>query len=432
MSIGTLAVKTTAQNGFNMPFSQFGIGTTELPYTMPVAARMGGAIYTLSGNNYINPFNPASYGAVEKESFVFDMGVNLQMTTLRHDDKKMRDADGNIGYLMMALPVTRWWKLAGGLIPLSTVDYESVSEQSGENYGKVKNVYDGTGGVSQVFLGSAFNIPAGKGRKLQAGFNVNYLTGTIDRALSYEFQGNDSTYYVNGRRYKRTVVSNLTFDLGLQFWQQLGDRYTLGVGVTYKPYRDMTVRDKALIYTFGANEALVDTVFPAQGQDPEFDSRLEQSGSVGFGISLENNRRWRIAADATFGSWNGMRYTEDSIHAIFGASALRYGPFSRYCMGIEKLVNMDASTYWGRIGWSIGAHVEKGSMRLVVDGTEQSLGEWGIGAGMSLPMRKGRSLLTISGAYSSFGKTEVLQRNCFTIGIAISSCERWFVKRKYN
>ena len=63
------------QNGFNMPYSQFGIGFTDLPYTVPVVNRMGGVAYTLSGSNYINPFNPASYGSIGMESFVFDMGA---------------------------------------------------------------------------------------------------------------------------------------------------------------------------------------------------------------------------------------------------------------------------------------------------------------------------------------------------------------------
>ena len=54
------------------------------------------------------------------------------------------------------------------------------------------------------------------------------------------------------------------------------------------------------------------------------------------------------------------------------------------------------------------------------------------GLGASLPMRKGRSLLTLSVNYSSLGSKDLLQRNVLTFGIAVSSCERWFVKRKYN
>lgn len=422
-----------AQNGLNMPYSQFGLGIGEMPYNLPMAARMGGVAYTLSGNNFVNPFNPASYAAVEKESFVFDMGLGIQLSELRDNNGRQPDADGNLSYLNFALPVTGWWKMAAGLMPLTSMDYESVSQAQYMDSGIVKTVYDGTGGTSQVFVGSAFNIPAGKGRTLQAGFNVNYLTGRVQRAISFQFQGNDSTYYMNSRRYRDTRLNNLTFDFGLQFSQQLGERYTLGLGLVYKPYRDMKVRDKAMIYTYHASdETLVDTIFPSRGGDAEFDSRLEQSQTIGIGLTLERNNRWQMAVDATFGTWNGMRYTEDTAHSIFGNNALRYGPFSRYALGFERIGNMDATSYMGRIGWSAGVHMEQGSMYLNLDGSDTRIDEWGVGLGATLPMRKGRSLLTLSLGYSSYGSAEVLQRNTLTFGIAVSSCERWFVKRKYN
>ena len=430
----TLAVGSLgAQNGFNMPYSQFGIGIGETPFNMPIATRMGGSVYTLAGNNFVNPFNPASYATVEKESFVFDMGLNIQATTLHDDAGSQYDADGNLGYLAIAMPVTAWWKLGAGLMPYTSVDYESVSQGTYMDSGTVKTVYDGTGGGNMVFLGSAFNIPAGKGRTLQAGFNLNYLTGNVERAISFDFQGNDSTYYLDSRRYRQTRLGNITFDLGLQLWQQLGESYTLGLGLVYKPYRDMTVRDKALIYTYhSTDQTLVDTVFPESGGDPSYKSRLEQAQTFGIGLSLERNKRWQLAIDATFADWADMRYTEDTAHAVLGNSAACYGPYSRYTLGMQKMGNMDATSYWGRISWSAGAHLTQGALRLVQDGTEHRIDEWGVGLGLSMPMRKGRSLLTLSLGYSSMGTSEVLQRESFTLGISVSSCERWFVKRKYN
>ena len=423
-------------NGFNMPFSQFGIGSSELPFNMPLVNRMGGTVYTLGGNNYVNPFNPASYGFIQSESFVFDMGVNIQLSTLRDNNNSVNDADGNLGYLMVAMPVTKWWKLAGGLMPYSTVDYESTSTQTGAGFGKMNTVYYGNGGVNDVFLGSAFNIMRGDAKRplLQAGFNVHYLTGNIDRTISYAFLGTDTSHYLPGRRYKHTDVSNFTVDFGVQMRQPLGERYTLGLGVVYKPHMKMKVDDEALIYTYHvSDESLVDTIFPALGVDAGFKSDLERASTVGVGLSLERNKKWQVAVDATFAEWNDMKYTEGKTPSIFGDSRHVYGPYSRYAVGFERMGDMDASTYWGRISWSLGAHLEQGCLCLRLDGgNEQRLDEWGLGIGATLPLRKGRSLLTISAAYSSFGTPDVLQRNTVTFGIAVSSCERCFVKRKYN
>ena len=423
-----------AQNGFNVPVSQFSLGSSELPFNLPMVTRMGGVVYTTAGNNFVNPFNPASYGAIEMESFVFDMGVGVQLSTLRDNNEHMFDADGNLGYLLMAMPITKWWKLAAGLMPYSTVDYESVNTLTHPTYpGSVKTVYDGTGSVNEVFLGSAFNVLRGKGMRpnVQVGFNVNYLTGRIERSIAYTFMGNDTTLYINSSRYKKTTVSNLTFDLGLQVRQPLGDKVALTLGAVYKPYRDMQVNDLAMIYTHLGN-SLLDTIFPAAGEDPEFKSRLEHPQTVGIGISLELYRQWRVAFDATFAEWQSMRYTEGQTPSIMGNSTVRYDRSSRYALGLEHIGSMDASSYWGRISWSLGAHLTEGALHLNIGGIDHSLGERGIGAGATLPMRKGKSLLTLSAGYSSFGSRDILQHNTLTFGIAVSSCERWFFKRKFN
>ncbi|MBO4586388.1 MAG: hypothetical protein J5677_01040 [Bacteroidales bacterium] len=423
-----------AQNGFNIPFSQFGIGIGDLPYTIPMVGRMGGVAYTTTGDNLINPFNPASYGAIGMESFVFDMGAIIQVTRLQNNQEKANDADGNIGHLMFGLPLTKWWKVAGGLLPYTTVEYESVSEGIyANNNSVIKNIYDGTGGTNMVFLGSAFNILDKGGRRLQIGFNIDLLFGRIQRALSYSFTGIDTTFFMDGRRFKETKIANLLFDFGVQYWEPLGDKYTLGVGLVYKPYRKMNIDDNILIYTYHASDqTLVDTVFPAAGESSTFTSTLEQAHTFGIGLSLARNNRWKVAADATFSGWAGMKYTEGLTPPVFGASTLDYGPYSRYALAFEKTGNMDASSYWGRISWSLGANIENGSIKLDINGDTKVVDSWGCGLGVTLPMRKGRSLLTLSAGYRNFGDKDLLQRECLTFGISVSSCERWFVKRKYN
>lgn len=423
------------QNAFNIPHSQFGIGISELPYNTPMATRMGGAIYTRSGHNFINPFNPASYAAIQMESFVFDMGFNIQTSTIKAQDNTAYDADGNIGYMMMGMPITKHWKLAFGLMPFSTVDYETLAMQESTELGSVKNVYNGTGGVNQVFLGSAFNLLQGRpdGKQLQIGINANYMTGDIERALSYAFPGSDSTYALNGRRYKKTSFSNLFLDFGLQYMQPLTEKIGIGVALTYKPYMHTSIRDNALIYTYHTyDESLVDTIFPARNGDSDFKSSLEQPHTFGVGVNLTYNRLWNFAADYTFSTHNGLVYKENEDINIFGHTSLDDESFQRIAAGIEKVGNMDASSYWGRMSWSIGVHRETGAMYMNHNGSASRIDEWGIGAGITLPMRKGQSQLGLSVAYSSFGSKDILQRNTLTFGIAVSSCEKWFSKRKYN
>jgi len=423
-------LRVEAQNGFNLPYSQYGFGISELPFNMPMAARMGGVVYTRSGNNYINPFNAASYGSIETESFVFDIGFNVQTCRMKRGDMTIKDADGNLSYLAVGMPVTKWLKVAVGLMPYSTIDYLTVVQNKGTDGFTYRTEASGDGGANEVFAGLGFNIIENKKNSLRAGFNIGYLTGKIVKLLSYS---SSDTNFVPERKAKDLRLGNAILDFGVQYRQALGEKYTLGVGLSYKPYMKMKVKEIDLIYTYQASsESLLDTIFPKSGESAETRGQLEQANTVGIGLNLERNGRWQVAADMTFGQWQGLRYTEPEGYTIFGESAMRCGSYSSYALGFEKMVNMDASTYFSRIGWSLGAHMEQGLVYVTSTDGDKKVDRWGVGAGFSLPMRKGRSLLTISVDYSRMGDVDIMQRNCVTFGIAISSCERWFVKRKYN
>lgn len=428
-----------AQNGINSPYSQYGIGLSNLPYNMPASAAMGGIAYTRSAMNTINPFNPASYAAMGKETLVFDMGLSIDMTTLRNNNNSQYDADGNLGYLAVGFPLSKWWKTALGVMPMSDVNYQSVSTMAVEPGGEVKTKYEGNGGVSQFFWGHSFNILGGTDaskQQLRAGFNLEYVFGNLTRAVTYDFTANDTTYMMDSRSQKDTYVRNLLFNFGVQYERPIGDKYHLGLGLTMRPHRTMTIKDNALVYTFvtnAASEYMRDTIFPANGGDSEYESTLEQPLTTGVGISFQRDDKWLVAVDATFAPWSGMKYTENSNYSIFGQSPLRYGNSQRWALGFQLLGDKNATSYMRRVTYSLGAHYESGRIQLqMTDGNEYKLNEWGVGAGLSLPMRKGRSVLNISATYSSMGNIDLLRRDVFTIGISVGSCESWFVKRKFN
>ena len=389
------AIGSSAQNGLNSPFSQYGIGHDNLPFNNPAASSLGGVVYSRVAFNMVNPFNPASYAAVGNETFVFDMGLTIDMTTLRDNSNSLFDADGNIGYLSFAFPIAKWWKTAMGIIPLSDVSYRSTQTTPLDLGGEVKTIYEGSGGVTQFFWGHAFNIIGGTDEnkpQLRAGFNINYLYGSLTRAVTFDFTASDTTYMMDSRSQKDTYVKNLLFDLGLQYEQPLSGGYRLGAGVVVKPHRSMTVKDNALVYTFITNAAIEymrDTIFPAAGEDSEFESSLEQPLTTGFGLSFQRDNHWLVAFDATFSPWSGLKYTENSNYSIFGASPLRYTDNQKYSLGFQLLGDKNAARYIRRITYSAGAHYESGRLLLqLADGNEYKLNEWGIGLGMTLPMRK--------------------------------------------
>lgn len=427
-----------AQNGINSPFSQYGIGFSNLPYNVPAVSALGGVAYTNAASNMVNPFNPASYAAVKQESFVFDMGFCLEMATLRDNQQSVFDADGNIGYLTVAFPLTRWWKTALGVMPLSDVNYYTVNVSPITPGGEVKTMFEGVGGVSQFFWGNGFNILGGDDNskpQLRAGFNLNLLYGSDTSAVTFDFTANDTTYFMNSRRQRDLAIRGLTIDLGLQYEQPLADNYRFAAGLNVKPGRKMTIKENALVYTFVTNAAIEymrDTIFPTDGNS-EIESTLQQPFTTGIGLSFQRDNLWRVAFDATLAPWSGLKYVSGLQTPVFGTSSLRYSNNQRYALGLQLLGNPNATSYLRRITISTGVHYESGRLSLqLADNRDFRLDEWGVGLGFSLPMRKGRSVLNISAAYSSFGTIDLLRRDVFTIGISVGSCESWFVKRKFN
>lgn len=418
-----------AQSSYNMSYSQFGIGESSSPFNMPLANAMGGAIYTCQGNNFINPFNPASYAGVEEESFVFDMALLVQAHEMRTREQSLHDFDGSLAYLTFAFPICKWWKFSLGLMPYSDMSYESVQTNTFPVEGSVKTVYDGNGGINRVYFGSAFHV----GSHLSLGFNVNYLYGSIQRAVTYDFIGSDVSFFVDSRKQKNTRLGAFTFDFGAQYKCQIDERRALGFGLTFQLPQTLSVKDTSWIYTLseGSNEANA-VIFPTS-DDSVYESTMKQPMKIGFGISYEYDNRWLLAVDFTYAQWNGLKYAEGLSKPIFrDDESIDYCGNYRLSIGGGWLGDKGASNYWRRIGVTGGVYYDRGSLGLLLPTGNYKLDEYGVGVGCTFPMRKGRSRLQVSLSYSSFGDINLLRSNYFVVGISFGSCESWFVKRKYN
>lgn len=425
----------TAQDGINAPYSQYGFGLGHLPFNMPAVAAMGGTTITHAGNNVVNPFNPASYAAVEKESFVFDMGFGFNMVGLKDPSTSYFDADGSLAYLAVAFPITKWWKTSLSLMPMSEMNYtstrlDSLSDPQG---GAVRTIYDGSGGVNRLTWGHAFNLIPDR---LSVGFNANYYQGYLSRDMQYLFTAPDSVeQYANVIRQRVTYIHNFAFDFGLQYQQPLGKDYRLDAGLTLSSPRPWEVTDNAMVRTFALLQGTLiyhDTIFPGPGENTEYQSTMELPSQVGLGLALQKNDAWRIALDAVYAPWSGVKY--EDRYDLFGTTAVAYDDNVRTYLGFQLLGDPNANHYAQRITYSAGLHYEQGRLNLVLPGSSEvhTLNEWGFGLGAALPMRKGRSRLTLSASYSSMGSTDLLRHNCFRIGLSVSSAESWFVKKKYN
>lgn len=425
LSISMLLCITTAmaQNGLNSPYSQFGIGISELPYNSPYAIGRG-AFLAAGMPNLINVYNPATYGRITSRSFVFDVGLGVQMNWMRDAKNKEFDADGYVSHIAIAFPFCKWWKTSFIVQPFSDVEYDfSVPSVDTTTYGKMNTEYSGSGGSNRFTWGHAFNI----GERVAVGFNLHLLYGNMTRYITYDFLANDTSYFIDNQRQKNTRILNFGTDFGLHYTQPIAEKYNLSVGLTMRPAIRQSIKESAYKYTIAGSDAR-EVVYPADGEDPEYKSHVSEAWSAGLGLSFTREDRWQLSFDWVWAAWNGLKYEDGADNRIVGESKITYKPYNRIALGFAWIGNSQGTYYWQRVGYSLGLHYEMNKFNTATT----SIDEYGLGIGVTLPMRKGRSAIHLAAGYSRYGQSDLLVRDCMTVGVSFGSCESWFVKRKYN
>lgn len=416
-------LNVNAQNGVNSPYSQFGTGVSDMPYNSPLAIG-NGAFLATANYNIVNVYNPATYGYILSRSFVFDVGLGVQMNWLKEGATKDFDADGYLSHISIAFPFCKWWKTAFVVQPFSRVEYDfSIPSTDTLTYGKMNTEYSGEGGVNRFTWGHALNI----GERVAVGFNLHLLYGNLSHYITYDFLANDTSWYIDNQRQKNTRVLNFGTDIGVHYNQPIGEKYTLSIGATMRPAIRQSVKESAYKYTV-ANDASREVVYPHDGESGEYRSRISESWSAGLGVSISRNDRWLVSFDWQWAAWNGLKIEDGADYPILSESTIEYRPYNRLAMGFAWTGNPQGTYYWERVGYSLGLHYEMNKFNTTATGID----EYGLGVGVTLPMRKGRSAVHLAAGYSRFGSSDLLVRDCLTVGISFGSCENWFVKRKYN
>jgi hypothetical protein len=150
------AFELGAQNTISSPYSKYGIGDN-VGFTNTINASMGGIHNALRRNNFVNHKNPASYTAIDTQSFVFDIGYYSNDIVLQSGELKSKGNTGGISHILFAFPLSKTIKMAGGILPVSVIDFSaSESFPADTIVGSHKLTYDGEGGVNKAMLGIAY------------------------------------------------------------------------------------------------------------------------------------------------------------------------------------------------------------------------------------------------------------------------------------
>lgn len=398
-----------AQNRINMPYSIYGIGEIRFNHYHQNLG-MGGLSQAYRSNMSVNDVNPASYSAVDSTSFVFDATMVTHFYGQKTNEISQYSDYVSLANISVAFPVTQWWAFAAGIKPYSLMGYSIRDADEHPLAGTVNYLYEGSGGLSQLFLGSSFK-PFGK---LSLGVNASYLFGDINR--EYNVMSDSAGVYQTNRLLTNNARGWM-FGLGLQYEILFSDNRAITIGATYGNPNDINVSSKEILRRRVPGVARYDTIARNDLGDGVF--TLPQY--YGAGIFARLNRNWAAGIEYQWQNWKdfAMVNRKETFNDSYNIAA-----------GIEFKPTVETySPFFHRLQYSAGFRY--GQSYIAYD--NQAIDEFGISFGVFVPVRRAFSGIKIGFEYSQRGAVDqnLMQEDFYRINIGMNIYERWFIRRRF-
>ncbi len=469
-----------AQTATSSPYSRYGIGNVNNRSNGQSFA-MGGTGIALQNDTipmfFINTANPASYSSIRLTTA--DIGINYTRMQLQNTTDKQTLNSAALGYISLAFPIKKWWGASVGLVPFSSVGYKVTDEKLIDFVGKAEYLYEGKGGVNQLYFGNGFKplyglprmfLRSEKYRRLASksyadntpksdsayradqyrikqilkskkswqafsiGFNASYLFGQIDHSRKDIFASNSGSY--NTSSATTTRFSDVYLDYGVQYakvldslrGRDLKENVKWMVGATFAAQSNLNAKIDTLSYNYyynsGGYEIIRDTIENIQDSKGKVTFPL----SFGVGAAFKKGERWTVAADFAMQNWS-------SYSAFNQTGGLKNS--MRVSLGMQWIPNPKAGQgkYLSRVNYRLGGRYAQTALEL----KSSQLTETAVTIGFGFPV--GRNYLLQNFSMINIG-VEAGQRGTInnglikesfikaTIGFTIN--DRWFVKPKYD
>ncbi|MDJ0644638.1 MAG: hypothetical protein QNJ57_01515 [Flavobacteriaceae bacterium] len=396
------SVKTATAQSNNLsssPYSLFGLG---VPSDISVGKTnaFGKSGLALPFENSINGLNPAAYGGILSNRFLYDLGAKFETETLIEDGNEEGQVNGNFSNIAIAFPITRRSGLGITLIPFTNVGYEVLGIESsinGSSESFLANI-TGSGGLNDLKLNYGHSFS----KKLRLGLGISYLFGKIEEEEIDLIGGSllsirEESYY-NGFRFTPGFQYDLTKNISIG-------------GIVNLP----SELDGSQTRTVAVN------ALEPEESESELDAfKLPLEASLG--VYVRFNEKLSFTLDYKRSFWDETDQNDqigDFVDQDFVGLGLEYTP------------KVKGLAYWQRINYRLGFNYDNGN--LVIDGNKIS--NTAINFGFGLPIsERNNSMLNLHYSYGQRGLVSngLIKENYHILTFNISLEDLWFVKRKLN
>ena len=337
--------------------------------------------------------------------------------------KNAKNAD--FEYIIAGFRVFRHFGLSFGYLPYSNIGYSyfTTEKLNDANSTTTSNIYSGSGGLHQVYLGLGWSPFKG----LSIGVNGGYLYGNYTKSLVNSF----SNSTINTIQKTATAdVESYKVDFGLQYALRLSKKDEMTFGATYSLGHKIGGKPTLNIVSINPTTQVADTVsYPKDGTR----LHLEMPTVIGAGIMYSHNNSLRVCADYTLQKWGKVEEPEYRSENGVVSYAMRSGMYKdrhRVTLGAEYCPGEYNRHFLNRVRYRVG--VSYATPYYYINGIEGPK-ELSASLGFGIPIMNSwnnRSILNISGQWVRRSAAEYIMENTFRINIGLTFNERWFAKWK--
>ncbi|GAB3007007.1 hypothetical protein [uncultured Cyclobacterium sp.] len=372
------------------------------------------------GNSYsVNHVNPAV--SVKNGAFGFQAAFNYNKLTAA-TELSSEDLDGGgLSYVAMSFPlIPRKFTMGIGLNQLTGVDYNITVNSPVVNTDLISNnTIVGTGGLSQVYLQSGFQVY----KNLSLGVEGAYTFGSTIRTNQLNLLDADlNAVGISSEYYERLTFSDVVFKGGIYYAQPLGNQQYLNVGAIYQVFGNVNGSEFAKMAESGQAS------IPNSVGDVIADNI---SGSVfipaklGYGVTYEKINKFAVGVEAQFQDF--------STYQAFNASSSSENMGKAYKISIGGQYIPNAFSLESLLSRStIRAGIEY--ERLPFQVNQNNVDDIGINFGTSIPIYS-LSLLNLALKAGTRGTVNdgLVRENYIKVSLGLSINDNsWFYKKVFE
>ena len=438
-----IAINSYAQKGSNSPYSFNGLGELN---TLDNATfiGIGNSRITFIDSTVLNYYNPASYSSLAKHQPLFSFGVSSRLSTYSKNGASYDAYLTSIQHFVIAFPFAKRFGLAFGLKPFSSKGYDFYTKEK-VGTDSIQYLYEGSGNISEAFLGFSAEVLNHRGAKLSLGGNLGYLFGQVIDTRKSTVLHSGSLINSGGINTKTYRVKGLHYTLGLHYTQEINENHQIGVSAVFEPFQKISAEyEDALFYSSNINNP---NVYDSLSLNDSISGELSNIPTYTFGANYQFNFKGKKSSTNPLNSqlavhlsyeiadWSSYRNTFETgvTHNLLLSNKYSFG--LQYLPETDFIRNKQMTKFYHRVKYRAGVYY---AQKPYLTNNEQ-VTDFGTTFGFGIPIIIKSSLSSINFGFS-YGNRGISDKNALresyygiNIGLTIApGSDKWFVKRKLN